>query len=157
MYRIRKFNRTDADYEAIVQLLDITQPDRRPRHSAAEMQQEDEEWPAEHFMLQLIVEMDTGDATQVVAGGGCFQPYWQTQDGTIFAINYNVHPDHSGQGIEKMIYDHILTILEGRTPAPTKLMAQAREDQTERTTFLAARGFAPVMRSPGSGTATGRF
>jgi GNAT superfamily N-acetyltransferase len=142
MYSIRLFNPIDDEYAAIVAIYNAVWPDER-QHSVEMWRDNDDEWPATALHQRYVAEYDG----RIVGMGACWEQYWQHQPGTVH-IDFHVHPDHGGGGVDELLYNIILDFLLGQTPPPKILATRAREDRLESARFLQERGFTPVMRSP---------
>ncbi len=144
MYIVRPFQPNEDEYAAVVNRYNIAWPDERP--IAIEMVREnDRDWPAAALNQRFMVE----DEGQIVASASCYALYWQHQPGTIH-LSFDVHPSHTGQGVEDPIYHTLLAYLRTHTPELNILATSAREDRLDRVQFLEARNFQPAMRSPQS-------
>jgi hypothetical protein len=142
MYTVRHFKPTKDEYTAVAAIQYAVGPDER-QFTSTMLQENDDEWPESSLNQRFVVEYDD----RIVAVGSCYQRYWQSQPGTVH-IDFNVHPDHAGQDVDKLLYDYILAFLSKCTPKPEILATGAREDRSGREQFLRDRGFQPSMRFP---------
>lgn len=141
-YKIGAFQPTEAHYQATVAIYNAVWPHERPL--TVEMcRQNDEEWPTEAFHQRFVVEQQH----EIVAQGSCYEAYWTQQPGLI-QLDFEVHPDHAGCGVEELLYTSILAQVQQAKPATEILATSTREDRVERVEFLRTHGFQPVMRSP---------
>lgn len=148
MYTIRDFEATDADYAGIVATHNANFPDEPTtvaiaKHNDAQHNQKflRKRWVVEH-------ESSSGDK-EIVADGYAAESTWAYVAGK-YRINFNVLPQHQEQGIEQMIYDHILDFLNGRDPKPTILDYFCREDRQFLYDFHLERGYEVVQRENNS-------
>lgn len=151
MYTIRPFQPTADDYRATVAIYNAVWPDERPL-TVAMCRQNDEEWPAEAFHHRFVVERQR----TIVGQGACYEAYWTQQPGLIH-LDFEVHPDHAGHGVEELLYTSILAQVQQDKPAAAVLATSTREDRVERVEFLRTHGFQPVMRSPQAALSVSAF
>jgi len=67
-----------------------------------------------------------------------------------YRINFNVLPQHQEKGVEKMVYEHMLSFLNSRDPKPAILDYFAREDRQYLYDFHLERGYEVVQRENNS-------
>lgn len=144
MYRVRLFEPTPEEYEAIVQVHREAWPDAR--HTTPDTwRTNDEEVPAGAVHQRIVAERDGA----IVAEGACFEAFWEHRGDTIH-IAWSVRPGHASAELDALLYGRLVGLADERAPATTTLATETREDRPERIAFLAQRGFTLAMRSPRS-------
>lgn len=136
---IRHFEPTAADYAAVVAIYNANHPDSQ--ESIADWREEDETRPSRVLFQRLVVE----SAGQVIGHANYREDPWSQRPGKYWFSLYLL-PEFQLQGIELMVYEYIMEVLNQREYAPTVLFTKIREDKTNAHQFLTAVGFEPIMR-----------
>lgn len=148
MYTIRDFEPTDADYAGIVANHNANLPEEPTTIKIA--RHNDEQHNPKYLRKRWVVEQDLGGGSKEIVGDGyASESMWSYVPGK-YRIDFNVLPQHQEQGIEQMIYDHIIKFLNRRDPKPTKLDYFAREDRQYLLNFHLERGYEVVQRENNS-------
>lgn len=142
MFTIRPFQKTDADYEAVVAIHNAVWTD--DIYSVHEWRYQEEMIDSKYFYQRFLVTMNE----QVVAFGDCHETWWSYRVGK-YRIKIEVHPDYEGYRIASRLYEQLMLTLQEEAPhAPVMLTADSREDKTNQLRFLCEHGFEQVMREP---------
>lgn len=139
MFRIRPFERTEADYKAVAELQAATWSDCL---NSVAMWKRADALRDPRSLVQRLVAVDQGD---IVGLAVLLEPERQYAQGK-YDITIAVRPDHQRQGIGSAFYRQMLQILDGRPLY--KLTAGTREDRQQGIRFLNRFGFNQVMREP---------
>ncbi|MEF3274163.1 MAG: GNAT family N-acetyltransferase [Chloroflexus sp.] len=139
MIHMRPFNGSDADYEALVAIVNAAFPDSSD--TVAEVRHWDATRPAHCVDERWLVE----EASTVVAVAEFCHVEWMYHPRKFF-MSIAVHPDWQGRGIGSYCYDEIMAIMNERHQ-PLQVRAACREDQTRSLRFLINRGFREEMRT----------
>lgn len=145
MITIREFDYSDADYEAVVAVHNADWPDHP---STVENWRNDHEKRNKKFLNQrFVVEMECtpSQGARVVASCSVWEDSRFQVSGK-YGMNFVIHPDFTGQGIEEQMVEHMVDFLSQRRPKPTMFDTFMREDRTERVQFWTDRGFETIMR-----------
>jgi GNAT superfamily N-acetyltransferase len=136
---IRPFDGSDRDYEAAVAIRNKIWPDEPASVEGSRYQDSirDTKFVVRRFMGELDGE--------TVAMAIYSEPFWSYEPGK-YDIQIRVLPSHQRRGIGGTLYDYILERLEEEKHKPTRLLADAREDQPHSVKFLTDRGFEQKMR-----------
>ncbi len=140
---IRPFEPSDAEYEAVVDLINNLYSDMQPS-TAEDWRHGDKTRNPKHFFQRLVAVDDEGAP---VALGAIFEPQWTHVPGKYF-IDMDIPAAVSG--IEQQLFDHLFEQVAHREPKPTALLSAAREDQTHLMDYWQAQGFQQTMRFPTS-------
>ena len=131
---IRPFNPIDNEYENLVALHNaIWHEDPTTVES---WKHGDKNRNPKYFHQRVVAE----DAGQIVGYGAYFETAWSYQPGK-YGIDFDIHPDYDDSGLDAHIYETFMDALAKRTPAPIKLLTDAREDKVDRVRFLAGAWF----------------
>lgn len=136
---LREFNKTDADFEALVRL-----DNKFWKHRVSTV----EDWrhafasaPRKSLWRQWMAEKDgcvVGTASQRKALNNACQGN--------FTVEVLVDPDARDCGAGKLLFDHCVKQLRKEHNEVSSLTCSAREDQPAAIRFLETEGFVPVMR-----------
>lgn len=140
-FTFRKFKKTDADYQAVVDVWNAVWPDEK---TSLESQKHNDKNRHNKYWDRLVYEEDG----RIVAYGIYCETWWSKRPGKYF-INFVVLPEYRNRGIGTAYYNHVIEILQQRDLFTT-LTADTREDKPEGIRFLTKRGFKQVMRYPRS-------
>ena len=143
MFTIQPFQKTAAEYEAIIKIANTVWPEE-PK-TAAQVKRHDEGRHPDFLFQRLLVEVNG----QIVGYGVYGENAWSYQPGKYF-IELTILPAYQKRGLGTALYQHIFEALASREPAPKLLTTGAREDKVEAIAFLVKRGFSQVMRAPSS-------
>ena len=102
------FQPSSKGYEALVALNRIVTPDRR-LETAAELEQEDANWPSDSRFDRFVVYGGAGE--EVVAVATCYEAYWRQQRGTV-QLRFCIHPDCLQTQILTILYDAMWGLLK---------------------------------------------
>lgn len=133
----RPFERTDADYEAVVGLRNAAMPDYRDM--VEDWRHWDDTRPDYCKWERWVAEADGA----AVAQGGFYQFHGMYHPQKFFLDMY-VHPEHQGRGVGQRLYDHLIRRLAPHNPIAIR--AEAREDFAPANHILQKHGFAEEMR-----------
>jgi GNAT superfamily N-acetyltransferase len=136
---IRPFDGSDHDYEACIAIWNAIWPDEPSSLESARYQ--DSIRDRKFLFRRFMVELDG----EIVALATYREPFWSYEPGK-YDIQIRVKPEYQRRGIGGVLYDHILKCLAGEKHKPTRLLADAREDQPHSVRFLTKRGFEQKMR-----------
>ncbi|MEM7125587.1 MAG: GNAT family N-acetyltransferase [Chloroflexota bacterium] len=145
MISIRKFNHSDADYEAVLAVYNADWPENPQtveiwRHRA---ENHNKKYLDQRFVIEI--EAAPREENRIVASCVVWESSWSYVPGK-YGMAFDIHPDFVNQGIEGQMFNHMVTFLNQRTPAPTIFDTSMREDRTERVQFWADHGFEVIMR-----------
>lgn len=143
MIRIRPFDGSDADFEAIVAVANAVWPDE-PVNVEMLRHWESTRDP-KYYFRRILAEMDG----EVVASATYGDSRWAHVPGKT-RIMIQVRPDDQRRGVGTALYDHIVEAVSHRDPAPTQYTSSAREDHEGSIRFLESRGFEVIMRDRAS-------
>ena len=144
MYRVRLFQPTPDEYDAIVVVHRAAWPDARHASTSA-WQESDAEVPPGAVFQRIVAERDGA----IVAEGSCYEAFWGHHPDAIH-LEWNIHPNHANAALDALLFERLVALAHERAPGATVLAAETREDRPERITFLQNRGFSLEMRSPRS-------
>lgn len=143
MTRIRKFNGSDSDYEAIVAIDNAVWPEFQ---STIDIWKHWDGARDPKFRFQRwVLECDG----HIVAFGACGDRHWAYKPGQYF-IGMNVHPDEEGQGCGSELFEHLTAQVRAMQPKVVQITSNTREDKPRGIRFLEDRGFKWAMRVPRS-------
>ncbi len=137
MMKIRKFMKTDEDYQALLDIQNTLWPDEA--QSVAELRYEDESRDARYAHERFMGEV--GGA--VVASGIYGHCSWSHVEGK-YLISVDVHPDYHRQGLGGQFFDFLTGEL-GKRDAEA-LVTWTRDDKPDYVRFITSRGFEFSMR-----------
>ena len=140
---IRPFNPTDAEYEALVSVINRAWPQMPFTVEAVRYSHEHRN--PQYFHQRVVVEAASGE---LVAAADYFEASWAHVPGK-YSLDMDIVPGHE-QAVMQPLYDYMLEQLAERDPAPQKLVGFTREDKTAVIDFLTSHGFEQVMREPRS-------
>jgi GNAT superfamily N-acetyltransferase len=147
---IRPFDGSDRDYEASVAIWNAIWPDEP---ASVEGSRHRESIRDRRFLFRrLMVELDG----EIVALAIYREPFWSYEPGK-YDIQIRVKPPYQRRGIGGALYDHVMRCLAEEKHTPTRLLADAREDQPHSVRFLTKRGFEQKMRAQVSRLDVGSF
>lgn len=142
MFTIRSFQKTDADYEAVVAIHNAVWT--TDIYTVHEWRHQEEIIDPKYFYQRFLVMMDE----RVVAFGDCHETWWAYSPGK-YRIRIDVHPDYEGYELASRLYERLMLTLQEEAPhALVMLTADSREDKPNKMRFLAEQGFEQVMREP---------
>ncbi|MCY3899842.1 MAG: GNAT family N-acetyltransferase [Caldilineaceae bacterium] len=151
-YSLRPFRASEQEYRALASLLRAVSPEGRPE-SSEDLKREDLEWPSSS-LLQRVVAYTSRE--EMAAVGACFQAYWLDSLSTIY-LKFDVHPDHPQVHLLPILFESLHRLLTEHTSEFRRLVARAREDDSDRVGFLVENGFREEMRSPSSALQVAEF
>lgn len=136
--------KSDAEYEAIVQIYNACWPDDRT--VAVNWRHDDETWPAKFLWERFVVK----DGETIVGEGSLMEPKWAYVPGKYF-YGYSWLPDYEtqekdGRTLYDRVYDYVLHRVAERNPVA--LGTFTREDRLFHLGWLAGKGFRRMMREP---------
>lgn len=146
--KIRPFEPIDAEYEAVVDVVNRAWPDDPStvdiwKHGDANRNQK-------YLFQRFVGEVeDERGAPNIVAVGACWESAWAYKPGK-YGIDYDFAPEYEGWNLDASFYGHMMHFLAGRNPAPLELKTYTREDKQQRIQFLKSQGFTQTMREPDS-------
>ncbi|MEM7029775.1 MAG: GNAT family N-acetyltransferase [Chloroflexota bacterium] len=142
--KIRPFEATDAEYEAIVAINNAVYPDKPD--SAASIKYRDQNRDPKYLRQHFVVE---NDQAQIIAEATC----WEDSESYVpgkYSIGFCVHPHYADQGIEASFYDYLLSYLRTQTPEPTILETYLQEDEVVQLKLFKAQEYKVAQRDPTS-------
>jgi mycothiol synthase len=134
---IRPFEKTDADYQAVVDLENVLWPDEL--QAVEGLKHRDETRDPKYMFQRLVGEIDGSVVACAVYG----ESSWSHVPGKYFVF-VSVHPDRQRRGHGSTFYDHVTGILAERDPI--MFVSDTREDKPDYIRFLTKRGYKKVMR-----------
>lgn len=137
---------------ALASLLRAVTPEGRSE-SSEDLRREDLDWPSSS-LLQRVVAYTSRD--EMAAVGTCFQAYWLDSPSTIY-LKFDVHPDHPQVHLLPILFRSLHRLLTEHTSEFRRLVARAREDDSDRVGFFVENGFREEMRSPSSAMQVAEF
>ncbi|MBV7327819.1 GNAT family N-acetyltransferase [Chloroflexi bacterium TSY] len=152
---IRPFEPTDAEYEAVVDLVNRVWPD--DPSSVEHWRDSDSKRNPNYLFQRFVCEVPSENgASKIAAVGACWESAWAYKPGK-YGLDFDVAPDCEGQGLDEPMYSYITQFLATREPAPVELKTHVREDKVDRVTFFAQQNFQQTMREPDSQLNVGAF
>ncbi|MDJ0755236.1 MAG: GNAT family N-acetyltransferase [Ardenticatenaceae bacterium] len=142
MFSIRKFNKSQEDYEKLAHIWNIVWPDDAT--DVDSLRFDDDTLNPKHFFERILVEDRRGD----VVGYGRYCETWWADTADQYEIYGMVDPQHRQKGIASQMYDHIMAELAPRQPQ--SYLTDTREDQQAAIQFIEKKGFVQHMREPQS-------
>lgn len=139
MEQIRIFQPTDEEYEAIFAVEQAVWPDNAT--TVTEFKHIDATQKPGVFRQRYVVEREG----RIIAFAVLGQVNWSNDSGR-YRLNITVHPDFERQGIGTAVYDHLLSVLKGLTPAVSILESGTYQHKPQAVRFLQKHGFKQVMR-----------
>jgi mycothiol synthase len=137
--RIRPFEKTDAEYQACVDISNANWPDEL---AAAESWQHRDKHREEKYLFGRVVgEVDGA----IVAYSSYGESAWAYVAGKYF-VHVEVHPEYQRRGYGTAMYEYVAGTLAERDPL--FFTADTREDKPDFIRFLEKRGFERQMRYP---------
>jgi GNAT superfamily N-acetyltransferase len=136
-YRIRPFEATGAEYEAVVALQNLVQPNRP--NSVASWRHWDEVRDPGRAFQRWLAEQDG----QLVAQGWLMRTA-PTSDK--FRFDIHLHPQYQGRGLAARFYRHMVDVCLAQQPSA--LITRIGENETQKLHWLTKNGFHMVMRYP---------
>ena len=136
-YRIRPFEPTEAEYEAVVALQNLVEPNRP--NPVASWRHWDESRDPERGFQRWLVEKDD----QLVAQG------WLMRTGPTsdkFRFDTHLHPACQGRGLTARFYRYMVDICLAQQPSA--IITRIGENETQKLHWLTKNGFQIVMRYP---------
>ncbi len=140
---IRPFEPTDAEYEAVVALVNSIYTDMQPS-TASDWRHRDETRNAKYFYQRLVA---VNEAGLLAAVGVVLEPRSQEVAGK-YVIDMDVPAANAGAVAP--LFECLVEQVAEREPKLNALLVYTREDQTHITDFLQGRGFEQKMRFPTS-------
>ncbi|MDE0200130.1 MAG: GNAT family N-acetyltransferase [Caldilineaceae bacterium] len=144
-YKVRRFQSSEREYEALAALLHAASPEGR-FESGEELEREDREWPKASLFVRVAA-YSAGE--EMAAVGTCYEAYWQESPFTAHA-RFDTHPDHPQVQLLPVLFEGVLGVLAGHKCRFRSLVCRAKEDDGERVGFLLRNGFREAMRFPSS-------
>ena len=107
----------------------------------------DEDRNKQYLSQRFVVEMGStpSQSAQIVATCSVWESSRFYVPGK-YGMNFDIHPDFTGQEIESQMVEHMVDFLSERTPKPTMFETFMREDRSHRVQFWSDRGFEAIMR-----------
>lgn len=139
MFKIRLFQPTEAEYNAIYQVEKAVYPENAD--SVADFKHADATRKPEHFYQRLVVEQDG----RLIAFASLSNPPDSTNPG-LYRFTIVVAPDFERTGVGTAVYSHIWQLLQTCEPKPTLLASGCYQHHDQSVRFLCKRGFHQVMR-----------
>ncbi|MEM7125523.1 MAG: GNAT family N-acetyltransferase [Chloroflexota bacterium] len=143
MITIRPFEETESDFEALVTIQNAEWPDEPTTLENIKFWEENRN--KNYLRQRFLIEKEIDGQTQVIAECGTWESAWSYVPGK-YGIGFGIQPEYACQGIEAIMYDHVMDFLNQREPQPKVLNSFMREDRTERVNFFTDRGFEIIMR-----------
>ncbi len=131
---------TKSDYPAIADVYNAAYPADSYRTTAADIEVWDASLSPRYKARRLIASV--GDNVAGVVHSFIPLDHYHPRK---FAFFFAIHPNHQGQGVGKLLYDHFLRCLEEDDPISLRTMA--REDMQPGIRFLESRGYEEEFRS----------
>jgi len=144
-YRVRRFESSEQEYEALAALLQAASPGGRPQ-SGEELEREDREWPKASLFVRVAA---YSPGEEMVAVGTCYEAYWQESPFTTH-VHFDTHPDHPQDLLLPVLFEGVQGVLARHKGRFRRLVCRAKEDDRDRVGFLLRNGFREAMRSPSS-------
>ena len=141
---IRPFNPTDAEYEAVVGVINQAWP--KMPFTVEAVRYSHEHRNPQYFYQRVVVEDE--QSGNMIAVADYFEASWAHVPGK-YSLDMDIVPSYE-QAVMQPVYDYILAQLAKREPAPEKLVGFTREDKTAIIDFFTSHGFEQVMREPRS-------
>ncbi len=127
-------------------------PEGRPQ-SGEDLEREDRDWPTKSLLLRVAAYLPGED---MVAVGTCYEAYWQESAFTVH-LRFDTHPDHPQVQLLPVLFDGVQALLARRNCRVKRLVSKAREDDSDRVSFLLSQGFREEMRSPSAVLQVAKF
>ena len=140
---IRPFEPTDAEYEAVVALLNGLYPDTQPS-TVRDWQHGDQTRNPKYFLQRLVAVDDDG---ALAALGAIFEPQGMYVPGKYY-VKLDMRPAAADWAQE--LFDRLLTTVANREPKAEALLSFTREDKTHLVDFWLGQGFQQTGRYPTS-------
>ena len=137
---IRKFEPTQADYDAIARIMNTVW--HEPILTAHDLRRDDEEHPPHLAHHRFVAEVDN----QIV-GFGSFSQSEKFYHPQRFWVHLNVLPDWRRQGFGTRLYAHMAAIMQAKYSA-NELHAETTQSRNHSIRFLEQRGFQEDKRDP---------
>ncbi len=141
--RIREFDGSDADYEAVVGIANAREPDNPT--CVENIKHRDHAREKKYMFRRFIVELDG----RVVATGNFGESNWSHVPGK-YTMYFSVHPEYGNRGIGTATYEYIMNELAAADPEPTYFATWVRDDRDIAIRFVETRGFKEIMRGASS-------
>lgn len=144
--RIREFEQTDRDHEAVARINALAEPDAYLDFepcTAAELRELDEAFDPARYVLRRYVAEDT-DAG-LIAGYAHYAHTPWAFDPRLYWASLRCDPAYRGRGLGRRLYDRIFEDL-ARISAD-RVQIEAREGDALACDALTRRGFVELMRS----------
>lgn len=139
MFKIRPFQPTDNEYEAIHLVEKAVYPENA--ESAAGFKHSDDSRKPEQFFQRWVVEQDG----RIIAFGNVSQPPYYSEPHR-YRFNITVHPEFEGHGVGTAVYNQIWQTLQSRDTKPTFVESGCYQHHSQAIRFLQKRGYQQVMR-----------
>jgi len=139
-FAIRPFNGSDDDYQAIVDVWNISFPDEIT--NVETRRHHDEHLQKEFLFERLIGEIDGSPVVNASYG----EDEWSHFPGK-YRMSIQVVPEYRRIGFGKTMYDHIWDQIKDRNPRPKALTTYAREDDPVSMRFVEKRVFRVAQRN----------
>ena len=137
MMKIRKFNATDDEYRAVLEISNTLWPDEK--QGLSEFKYEDDSRDPKYAHERFVGEVD-GKLVSCGVFGHCS---WSHVDGK-YLISVDVHPDHHRRGYGGQMFDFMMGEL-GNLDADS-LVTWTRDDKPDYVRFITSHGFEFSMR-----------
>jgi GNAT superfamily N-acetyltransferase len=139
MFKIRPFQPTDAEYQAIHLVEKAVYPENA--ESAADVKHNDAIRKPEQFYRRWVVEEDG----RLIAFGNASR-LTDSPEPDRYHFTIVVHPNFEQNGVGTAVYDQIWQTLQNCDPKPTILETGCYQHHTQSVHFIQKRGFQQVMR-----------
>lgn len=136
----REFDKSDADFKALVHLENLTWPDTPV--TLEDMQHGDRTRPKDVPWLQWVVENDG----QLIGFGSLGKAFWSKRTGR-FHLYITINPEWRNQGYGSRMYDLLIEKMSG-TEKIHNITSGTRENYKDSLRFLTKRGFVQEIREP---------
>lgn len=153
--KIRAFNQTEKDYEAVIVLKKLLEPEEKITLSM--LQEQDAETFTNHQLVRVIGEVKN----QVIASAA----YWNSneslgseslgsessEDESSYRFTMLVHPDYQDGNTPSLMHNYLLSkIEEASSGKTTVIISEPKEDEVYLTQLLENSDFELKMRFPRS-------
>lgn len=153
MYAIRPFEPTDAEYQAVADLLRAANPHSGQPTTVAALKEHDADWEDGFLNQRYVIGEPSGN---MVAVGTVREQYWQYEAGDLYFV-LAVHPAFDDVGIFEAFYHYVVEALQDRTPTLKRLVVRVRENEAGRIRVVESHGFVATQRNVTSKLAVQAF
>lgn len=142
MLTLRDFNKTDADYQACIDIWNANYGDTKPE-TVQQWKDRDRHFGKTHPISRLIGEING----QIVCYGQYAEESWAYQPGK-YIWDFGIQPGRQYREILHSLYETIFGRLVEN--GAFKILVQARSDEEERVAFIEGQGYEQIQREPTS-------